>query len=64
MKQNLGGLLFTLRPNEQIEIRNSDYVLCNRSLVTVRIHLYLKIRANAVERSAKIQKGKSDVTNN
>lgn len=66
MKQNVGGLVFTLRPKEQIQLRNSDYILCNKSPVTIRLHLFLKSKAEAIVALAddhNDQKGKSNVHN-
>lgn len=47
-KLSLGGLSISLRPNEEIELRNSDYVLRNNGPVTCRVQIYSKKRRDEI----------------
>jgi hypothetical protein len=48
MKSKLGGLSFTLRPDEHLHIKGTDYVIKNGSPLTVRLHLFLKSKYDAI----------------
>lgn len=45
-KKSIGGLYVTLRPGEQLQLRDSDYVIQNDGVVTTRIHIFSRTRAD------------------
>lgn len=40
-KDSIGGLLANLKPNHEIKIKDTDYVVRNVGLHTVRLHIYI-----------------------
>ncbi len=62
MKNKLGGLLFTLRPNELLVIRDSDYVLENKGPLPVRMRLFKRSQAESILNETNEEKLKNEKT--
>jgi hypothetical protein len=46
--KSVGGLYVTLAPQEQIALRNSDYIVQNLSPISARLQIFLKSKAEAI----------------